>query len=366
MAKKGIFILHIPPPIHGAAMVGGQIVEWLTDSSDIESHIISMSLVSKISDLGGVSFQKVVVSVGLFVKILVALIWKRPDFIYFTPSRAGFAFLRDLIFLLPIKMYGNLTGAKVFLHFHTRGLLPGQKSPLFRFLFRFMLNNSEVITLSDSLGIEIRQYGTAASVVSCPNGVPDHNTEGLNLNPDRLKPVSRFPRFLYLSNMMVEKGYREVLSYAKSNPLANFEFAGAWHSSADELYFKNFLEQHNMNNVSYLGLVSGDLKHSVFSRAEIFIFPTYYHFEAFPLCLLEALSYGLPCLSTDVGAIKEIIGDAGLILPSVSQLHEVLPDEIEALRAPELREIARKRYLDNYTDKQFLWRFSDIIKGKDL
>ncbi|XXK59470.1 glycosyltransferase family 4 protein [Porticoccaceae bacterium nBUS_09] len=365
MVKSGVFILHIPPPIHGAAMVGGQIIEWLSDSSDIESHIISMSLVSKISDLGGVSFQKVAVSIGLFVKILGTLIWKRPNFIYFTPSRAGFAFLRDLLFLLPVKMYANLTGAKVFLHFHTRGPLPDQKSPLFRFLFRFMLNRSEVITLSDSLGVEMRQYGTAASVVSCPNGVPDYNVDGFSLNPDRLASDSRSPRFLYLSNMMLEKGYREVLSYAKANPQASFEFAGAWHSKDDELYFVDFLEQHNMQNVSYLGLVSGDIKHSVFSRAEIFIFPTYYHFEAFPLCLLEALSYGLPCLSTDVGAIKEIVGDAGLVLSSVSKLHEVMPHEIEALRAPELREIARKRYLDNFTDKQFLSRFSEIINGGD-
>lgn len=365
MAKSGVFILHTPPPIHGAAMVGGQIVKWLSDSSDIESHVISMSLASKISDLGGVSFQKIAVSVALFIKILGALVFKRPNFIYFTPSRAGFAFLRDLLFLLPVKIYASLTGAKVFLHFHTRGRLPDQQSPIFRFLFRFMLKSSEIITLSDSLGVEMRQYGTARSVVSCPNGVPDHDINRFSTNSNRLAPVSGSPKFLYLSNMMVEKGYREVLSFARANPHAYFEFAGAWHSKDDEIYFKDYVDQHKLQNVSYLGLVSGEAKHSAFSRSEIFIFPTYYHFEAFPLCLLEALSYGLPCLSTDVGAIKEIVGDAGLLLSSVSKLHEVKPNEIETLLAPKLREIARKRYLENFTDKKFLSRLNEIINGGD-
>lgn len=39
------------------------------------------------------------------------------------------------------------------------------------------------------------------------------------------------------------------------------------------------------------------------------MFPTYYHNECFPLVLLEAMQHGLPCISTNEGAISDIVDD---------------------------------------------------------
>lgn len=52
------------------------------------------------------------------------------------------------------------------------------------------------------------------------------------------------------------------------------------------------------------------------SNADIFVFPTYYDNECFPLVLLEAMEHGLPCISTNEGGISDIIenGKSGIIV----------------------------------------------------
>jgi len=55
----------------------------------------------------------------------------------------------------------------------------------------------------------------------------------------------------------------------------------------------------------------------LFAGADLFVFPT--HSEGFPNVILEAMTYGVPIIASDVGAIGEMIGagtddPAGLLL----------------------------------------------------
>lgn len=41
--------------------------------------------------------------------------------------------------------------------------------------------------------------------------------------------------------------------------------------------------------------------------------------ECCPMCVLEAMASGLPVISTDVGGVREIVGDSGLLVPAANK-----------------------------------------------
>jgi glycosyltransferase involved in cell wall biosynthesis len=51
-------------------------------------------------------------------------------------------------------------------------------------------------------------------------------------------------------------------------------------------------------------------------RADAFVLPSLN--ENFPLALLQAMALGLPCIASDVGGVREALGDAGILVPAGS------------------------------------------------
>ena len=52
------------------------------------------------------------------------------------------------------------------------------------------------------------------------------------------------------------------------------------------------------------GYITGEPLHQLYSHAGLFVLPSYY--EGLPIVLLEAMSYGLPVLVSDIPANKEV------------------------------------------------------------
>ena len=62
--------------------------------------------------------------------------------------------------------------------------------------------------------------------------------------------------------------------------------------------------------VFYLGKKNNEDKIYIFSKSDIFVLPTFYDNECFPLFLLEAMQYSLPLLNKEKGSIPDIVNNS--------------------------------------------------------
>jgi glycosyltransferase involved in cell wall biosynthesis len=198
------------------------------------------------------------------------------------------------------------------------------------------------------------------------NGVP------LTIQTLPAKSADRLTQLLYLSNMQEEKGifvFLHAIALLHKKGITDFKanFVGKWESKQTELQFQSLVKALGIEDiVAFLGAKYGDDKHEVLQSANIFVLPTYYRNECFPLSLLEAMQYGLPVVSTNEGAIADIILHEvnGLIAERKSA--ESLANALEQLLSnPSLREQmgekSRKIYLERYQTHHFEDRLCSVL-----
>ncbi len=71
---------------------------------------------------------------------------------------------------------------------------------------------------------------------------------------------------------------------------------------------KSMIEKYNLNaNIEVLGWISGEVKTEYIMKSSLFVLPSYN--EGMPMAILEAMSYGLPVISTYIGGIPKVIDD---------------------------------------------------------
>lgn len=127
------------------------------------------------------------------------------------------------------------------------------------------------------------------------------------------------------------------LSSQKNQPMMLRAFAGFLQSGHDArlvLLGKGELEAELRklarelcieDRVDFAGFVENVQDHLV--NADVFLLSSDY--EALPLAVLEAMAAGLPVIATDVGGLRDIVTDNGILLPSGDQ--EAMTDAMKRL-----------------------------------
>jgi glycosyltransferase involved in cell wall biosynthesis len=178
------------------------------------------------------------------------------------------------------------------------------------------------------------------------------------------------PRLLFLSNIIRSKGVSVLIEACRFLKERRVDFhctlVGAMTADypGDSLV-EEIRRQGVEERVSYTGPVYGEGKWEAFAKADVFVHPTLN--DSFPLVVLEAMGTGLPVVTTDEGAIPEMVRDGvdGLICPKSDP--KALADTLERLLSDaalrtRMGESGRIRYRELYTLEQFEKRFVDILK----
>ena len=304
MARPPIlFIVHVPPPVHGAALVGSFLVNSQRLRRAFDVRVVPVSLSKRVIDVGHVTLAKVFGTLQLMVRAARVARNHTPEIVFVTPSISGPALLRDLLLVLHIRLALGRT-TTILAHLHMRPVANGR---LYRLGRRVLLSVAIPVVLNRLLAEEIAPLASNRPVV-LENGIPDP-CPGIDLKVTTLKRLSSKPRILFLGHLSEAKGFPEVLRLARAAPHWDFDIAGSFGTMADERKFQAYLTRnpHATRRIAFHGQVGETQKDELFRAASALVLPS--RSEAMPLVIIEALAYGVPVVATRVGAIPDMIDD---------------------------------------------------------
>ena len=412
---KILFLLHLPPPVHGSSMVGASIRNSTVVNQTFDCRYINLLLSRTIGETGNAGWRKAMRLPAIFMRLLWYLLFYRPHTVYFALTATGAAFYRDVALVALLRLFG----IKPLYHLHNKGFAAFGKSKLNNILYRFVFRNAKVMLLSKHLYADVSAYVKWEDVYICPNGIgenrekskeqrvkteespqppacPDRYREvgkrenavletpnselRTSLVPQEASSILRTPnsefntpnsvtKILFLSNLIESKGVYillEACSILKQRAL-NFEciFVGGEADVTAEMFNEKRKAYGLENNVHYLGKKYGVEKEIIFANADIFAMPTY--FETFGIVNLEAMQYSLPVVSTYEGGIPDVVEDGitGYLVPQRNA--HALADKLALLiNDRNLRQqmgvAGRKRYEEEFTLAKFEKKLVEIIE----
>lgn len=289
MKPKILFILHFPPPVHGAAMVGQYIRENKTINNAFDGRYINLGTSRTIDEIGKGGLKKWLRYFSLLWKSAFTVLSFRPNLVYLTLTSKGGGFYKDALVAIKAKALG----AKMVYHFHNKGVSTRQDKWLDNILYKIVFKNADVILLSEHLYLDIQKYVPKNRVHICPNGIPEIVQSSKFKSQNE---VTRPIEILFLSNLIESKGVYLLLKACEILKGKGLVFhctyvGGEGDISAQRLQ-QNIDKSRLVKEIHYAGKKYGTYKTKVFSAADIFVHPTTN--DCFPLVLLEAMQFSLP------------------------------------------------------------------------
>lgn len=195
---------------------------------------------------------------------------------------------------------------------------------------------NEIIVLSE--GVKqyfIDTYGR--KTVFIPNGV----NRPILRKPKLIKEkygLDKDEYILFLGRLVPEKGITYLIEAFKGVTTDKKLVIAGGSSDTDTFSQELMVLAEGDNRIIFTGFVQGQMLEELYSNAYLYTLPS--DLEGMPLSLLEAMSYGNCCLTSDIAECTEVVEDKALVFKKsdVSDLKESLqytcdhPDEVKKLK----------------------------------
>lgn len=223
-------------------------------------------------------------------------------------SHSGSFYRKLAVFYMVKKLFRK----KVIYHLHSSDFdqFYEKSNTYSKKLIRYLIRQADlIICLSPSWEKYYRQQFQLKDIVIVNNPVsePGHQAalnSGLPVN------------FLFLGRIGVRKGIYDLIEVIRKNKdefRGKLKFRIGGDGETEKL--QSLIKELGLEEiVEYVGWVDNDKKARLILNAHIYILPSYS--EGLPISILEAMSFGLPVISTPVGGIPEVVksGVNGLLV----------------------------------------------------
>lgn len=364
--KRILFVGTLPPPVHGSAVVSQQIKDSKLINESFQCDWVNLGTSRRMDEIGKWTLMKPLRLLGSLLRTFWLLLMHRYSLCYLAITCHGGGFLKDAPFVLLCRLFRR----KIVIHQHNKGMSKDVDRWPYRWLLPLCYKNAKVILLSWHLYPDIEKVVPKENVMICPNGIKVHEFKSSNgLTPKDTEEVNRLPRLLFLSNLIESKGVIVLLDALKILADKGYsfqcDFVGGETKEIDAKRFAEEVDKRQLNRlVVYKGRKYGEEKNTIFADADIFIHPTTE--DCFPLVLLEAMSYGLPIVTTNEGGIPDIVYDGinGLICEK-NNPESLANNIVKLLLDSELRKQmgsnGRKRLNERFTENVLEERMNEIL-----
>lgn len=162
---------------------------------------------------------------------------------------------------------------------------------------------NKLIAISKLIADEIREK-YKRNVVFIPNGV---EIPKVTMSDNFIKKYGliKGKYILSVGRFVPEKGFHDLIDAFNKGNFDDWKLVivgGADHEDRYSLGLKKKAERNK--NIVLTGFLTGKPLQELYSHAGLFVLPSYY--EGLPIVLLEAMSYGLSCIASDIPANKNI------------------------------------------------------------
>ena len=250
----------------------------------------------------------------LVIQIISKLLKIKPDVIH----------VHETPFLLSALIYKHLFNKKCKIVLSTHYFFIGKTSLLNKFLFTLNMHLApNVASVGKTMQKETKLlYGKGSYLVSL--GLEVNKLRKLSAKEIiKTKKKYHIPEkrdvVLFLGRIVEQKGIDlaldSIAEVVKVKKNALYVLAGGGDAGYIAYLNRKIDELNIRNNVKLIGQIPEDEITAVYSLADVFLTTTYW--ETMSISALEALSCGLPVVTTDVGSMRDVVLDDynGFVIP---------------------------------------------------
>lgn len=319
MSRKNniLFVCPIKSNFKTGAAIATEYISNELKRRGVQIFFINTAIGVTESNIRKITFKRSILTLLIVIKFFKNLLLSQK--VYIVVSMSSIGFIRDAAFIIFSKLFFK----KVILHLHGAGFKSNfynKKPYLFKkFIALIYTFSDRLILLSKNIEKDFCFIEKEKKIV-LPNFIINNKK---NIEYSIKERDFKKIKIIYLSNMIYSKGYMTLLetcNILKKNSI-DFscifigKFVNDYVSTQDflpanklkELFIKKINDYNLQNFIKLNENFDIKSKFNILASNNLFVLPTFYNGEGLPLSIIEAMSCGLPIISTNQGAISDLV-----------------------------------------------------------